>query len=44
MTESPTKKRKRSFDIKELPTISQDEPGDLKAAWAEVREMIESAI
>ena len=43
MAESPTKKRKRGLDIEELAKIFEDEPKDLKSAWAELRELIESA-
>ncbi|OBT50282.1 hypothetical protein VE04_09482 [Pseudogymnoascus sp. 24MN13] len=38
-----TRKRKRGVDLEELAKIFADEPRDIKAAWAEVKEMIENA-
>lgn len=43
MAEARTRKRKRGVDLEELAKIFADEPRDIKAAWAEVKEMIDNA-
>ncbi|OBT88387.1 hypothetical protein VE02_02299 [Pseudogymnoascus sp. 03VT05] len=43
MADTRMKKRKRGVDLEELSKIFADEPKDMKAAWAEVKEMIEDA-